>query len=452
MFILNQFNNKEIIIENFGPIDHCKVDLQKYIYVLIGAQASGKSTLCKVIYFCRKIKDYFIEFFLDYQKFNLLNPNEYFNSFNKFLRTKFIGCFGTTKHMDKFMIKYVFDDAWISIILDEKGFVRFRYKNTLYHDMYGLMHSYIDSMKKLTDNEKKSYQMDFMDSIYATSRIQSKLKTAVTHLFCDDKDIIYIPAGRSLLSTLSEQLNNLSVAEIDLVMGEFINTIRATKSKFGSKIPEMVQNYTKMVNGQVNNHALEYAYKLIQDILKADYVSDIDGEKMYFDEKRWVKLMYGSSVQQESLWILLILFSIILEKRKAFVVIEEPEAHLFPMSQKAIVELIALFTNVTESQTIITTHSPYILTSLNLLIYSSKVENAKKYREESSVIPKMVRVTSQKYDAFYLPSEENNWMEKLTSIKDKETGLIDTEFIDKVSDVTNTALEKLIELEIKYDL
>ena len=214
----------------------------------------------------------------------------------------------------------------------------------------------------------------------------------------------------------------------------------------------MVQNYTKLINGQVNNHALEYAYKLIQEILKADYVSDIDGEKMYFDERHWVKLMYGSSGQQESLWILLILFSIILEKRKAFVVIEEPEAHLFPMSQKAIVELIALFTNVTGGQTIITTHSPYILTSLNLLIYSNKVENAKKYKEESSVIPKMVRVTAQKYDAFFIPSEENNWMEKLTSIKDKETGLIDTEFIDEVSDVTNTALEKLIELEIKYDL
>ena len=101
--------------------------------------------------------------------------------------------------------------------------------------------------------------------------------------------------------------------------------------------------------------------------MKADYVNDSDGEKIYFDEHHWVKLMYGSSGQQEALWILMLTLIIILENRRAFVVIEEPEAHLFPIAQKDMISLIALMVNATDSQVIITTHSPYILTSLSLI-------------------------------------------------------------------------------------
>ena len=106
-----------------------------------------------------------------------------------------------------------------------------------------------------------------------------------------------------MLATMSEQLHDFSIADMDLTMQEFINLIRNTKNKFGSKIPDMVKNYTKTVRGQINNNALDMAYDLIKSIFKADYTSENDGEKIYFDERHWVKLMYGSSGQQEVLWI-----------------------------------------------------------------------------------------------------------------------------------------------------
>ena len=144
---------------------------------------------------------------------------------------------------------------------------------------------------------------------------------------------------------MSEQLQDVSVDEMDLTMQEFIRLIRTTRSKFGSKIPEMVKVYTKTVKGQINNNALDHAYRLIKRILKADYTSESDGEKIYFDDSHWVKLMYGSSGQQEALWILMLAFSIILEKRDAYFIIEEPEAHLFPIAQKDMVSLISLMSN-----------------------------------------------------------------------------------------------------------
>ena len=55
----------EIIIRNFGPVREAKVDLNKNFQIFIGAQASGKSTICKVVYFCQKIRDYTLDFLID---------------------------------------------------------------------------------------------------------------------------------------------------------------------------------------------------------------------------------------------------------------------------------------------------------------------------------------------------------------------------------------------------
>ena len=44
-------NRNEIVIQNFGPVKNAEIDLNKNFQIYIGAQASGKSTICKVIYF-----------------------------------------------------------------------------------------------------------------------------------------------------------------------------------------------------------------------------------------------------------------------------------------------------------------------------------------------------------------------------------------------------------------
>ena len=48
---------KRIVIDNFAAISNLELTLDKKMHVVIGAQASGKSTVSKLIYFCRKIKD-----------------------------------------------------------------------------------------------------------------------------------------------------------------------------------------------------------------------------------------------------------------------------------------------------------------------------------------------------------------------------------------------------------
>lgn len=430
----------EIIIQDFGPVREAKIDLNKNFQIYIGAQASGKSTICRVVYFCKKIRDYTLDFLMNEQQFTENHKNEYLNNYFKYLTKQFMGCFGKTKHMQKFRIKYLFENKRISIFLNKDGYVRFSFDEILKEELSELIDETADMFLDKFDNEVVS----IMDNIKAIAVMKKHLNEKLISIFENERDIIYIPAGRSLLATMSEQLQDVSVDEMDLTMQEFILLIRTTKNKFGTKIPEMVRDYTKTVKGQVNNSALDQAYELIKKILRADYTSENDGEKIYFDEYHWVKLMYGSSGQQEALWIVMLAFAIILEKKKSFIVIEEPEAHLFPTAQKDIISLISLMVNSTNSKVVITTHSPYILTSTNILLYSDKVESAH-VKHEKTIIPKGFRVDFNSFVAYKVGDFESS----IESLLDVESHMINTDYIDEVSSITNEELDVLIDMEIQ---
>lgn len=51
-----------MIIESFGVLKKVDVCLDKKLLTVIGPQAAGKSTFGKVVYFCRKIRDYLSDY------------------------------------------------------------------------------------------------------------------------------------------------------------------------------------------------------------------------------------------------------------------------------------------------------------------------------------------------------------------------------------------------------
>ena len=341
--------------------------------------------------------------------------------------------------MRPFEIKYCFGDHEVQITLKE-GYVYFNFSE----DLRGRLRSILGKVYDMRNQ-------DGIDSVFeqwnGLQMMGAQFRSYLEKVFLNEKEVIYIPAGRSLLATLSEQLQDFSLAEMDLTMQDFITLIRRTKKQFGSKFPEVIDEYTKTVERRIDRKAVDEAYRLIREILKAEYISDTDGEKMYFDSHHWVKLMYSSSGQQEVLWILLLLFLLILQKKSAFVVIEEPEAHLFPIAQRAVVQLISLMANVTASSVLITTHSPYILTSANVLLYSNQVESEK----SNQIIRKNLRISGDIFDAYKVvyKDEQGSLVE---SIFDPKEALIDTEYIDEVSGITNREFDQLIEVSIANDM
>ena len=176
--------------------------------------------------------------------------------------------------------------------------------------------------------------------------------------------------------------------------------------------------------------------ELKKRILKGEYKWDKKNNKDFIsiNNEQNIPIEYGSSGQQESVWILNLLTMILKENIKTFLIIEEPEAHLFPNAQWELVKLISLVINTTKSEIIITTHSPYILSSFNLLKYASKVEKD----ENDGIIKNYFRISDDNIAAFKLQNG------KSIDIIGENEDFIKSEEIDGISEYINEKFEELL--------
>lgn len=438
---------QHIIIKRFGPIKEIDVDLDKSLEVIIGPQASGKSTFSKTVYFCKKIRDYFLQYLDNIMSTEFYYTDELYVGFLKYIRRPFLGYFGTTKHMERFEIHYDYEKEtkrYVSIVLEDH-YAKFSFSSALKEDICNMIREAVTVAGK---SESLSFSVDFLEQASFITRARRR----VQYIFKDDNMLLYIPAGRNLLATLPDgiipkgtslanhwdQGNGVDITQTDLITQEFVQYIRNMRASFGSRLEEIVQNYLKTVKGQIRNQDVDLACQLIHDILRADYVFDRDGEKLFYDNEHWVKLMFGSSGQQEIVWALNIIFLAILKNEKTFLVFEEPESHLFPDSQEKIAQLVALMLYSSKSQAIITTHSPYMLTAFNLLLYSGAEEKGSK--EEEAVVRKEYRVAPGALGAYFISAETG----RLKKIISKKRGLIDALQIDGISENINERMEKIL--------
>lgn len=120
-------------------------------------------------------------------------------------------------------------------------------------------------------------------------------------------------------------------------------------------------------------------------------------------------------------------------------IVEEPEQNLFPTSQQKVINSLLEYNNtVKENKLIISTHSPYILTSLNNSIFAKEV--FEKTGKEIEAYDQNRRVAYADVSAFKF--EDGN----IISIKDEETRLIAADAIDSCSAEINSNFDKLLDL------
>ena len=105
--------------------------------------------------------------------------------------------------MQKFRITYLFDEKKIEICLNNDGYVRFSFNDILKMEIYSLIEEASDMFLNRLNNEVAS----IMDNITAIGVMKRHLTEVLFSIFKNEAEIIYIPAGRSLLATMSEQLH-----------------------------------------------------------------------------------------------------------------------------------------------------------------------------------------------------------------------------------------------------
>ena len=193
----------------------------------------------------------------------------------------------------------------------------------------------------------------------------------------------------------------------------------------------------------------------VEKIMKGKYVADQFGEKIVFENGQYVYLEYGSSGQKEVIRILQDILISTAEGQKTFRVIEEPESHLFPLAQKLLVESLIYMKNINpHNQLIITTHSPYVLTALNNLLFASRVINKNSEHETAvnALIPAILHINPNDFTAyslgnsFFADDVDNKYWE---SIFNERTGTIRQNYLDTVSDLLGRDFNVLYSLHVQ---
>lgn len=441
-------------IETLGPLRNIEIAVQPFMF-FIGPQASGKSTISKAVYFFKSLRDdlyLFVRDAIEKEDFD-----KHLGAYAKIIRNKFVEMWGPTFHLSELGVKYTYnqtvgkkqgrfesyhtdDDKSIELSLNEKGYVNVNFSKTFREDFLFI----IEEAKKFVSGKTDFPKLSTAEIEAEEREFYTRLRQYTNKLFDDDRDFLFIPAGRSILATLSDQLQNIHPHSLDFTMHHFIKKINYSKKSFNKDFEQLIVEKKQLSSEKIDFDKVNFAKKIIKDILKGEYLFDKEGEKIYYDEEKYTKINFSSSGQQEAIWILLLSFLLILEKRKVFVVVEEPEAHLYPEAQKQIVDLMTLLANTQGNQMIITTHSPYILASVNNLIYAHKVahnEEKKLYQTVEERINPYLWLDSANVGAFFV--EKNH----IKNIFDDQVLSIATEAIDSASRLINEDYNFLFEID-----
>lgn len=168
-------------------------------------------------------------------------------------------------------------------------------------------------------------------------------------------ETVYIPAGRSMITLLSDQLPvlftdpNRQLPALDYCTNAYIHGILSLRQSFANGLEGLLKQEIETTDKHLNLPVLKHMMQLTEKILKARYCYRASEEQLLLDVDETVKSIkvnFASSGQQETVWALNLLFYYLLEDKPSCIILEEPEAHLYPDSQKYMAEALGTFANV----------------------------------------------------------------------------------------------------------
>lgn len=317
-------------VQNFVCLQDVDVELNDITF-FIGEQASGKSLLCKLYFYFREILSNILERAivenLDINTYRIECFKAFGNIFPRELWEK-----------QNFLLELIINEELIITVrqlLDEQILI----------DTSPIFDRKFLSLKTDFMKEKQRAKIIEIDEVFLFRNIVAQ--NLANDIF---ESVTYIPSGRAFFAAIADNLFALTSQNIEI--DTFLKS-------FG-------KNYEAAKNAKIR--PMDEVSRLMRSILKGDIL--IDEKSAWLVSQNIPRpLAYTSSGQQEALPLLLVLchlmdLSVLWGSHS--IVIEEPEAHLFPTAQKAIVDLLFYVRHYGQAKKLlITTHSPYILSCAN---------------------------------------------------------------------------------------
>jgi len=446
-----------LVVKNFGPIKDAELDLRN-VNVFIGPQASGKSTLAKLYQICRA-------------PLKFCKSNTTFGD-------------GDLESEDSILFLQELKKYNIDSFLSDSSYIKF---TSITHSI-----EYSKGIFKLTRvflsiEKELNLFVEKNDVEKANEFVETYLRPLFSSIFMFETFVEKENVRSGVLAAILKTRGKLDISDILKLKDKIIkleiallnnSTYIPTERLF---IPIIMKSVLNLIANDVPipkhilNFGVEYE-KAINDIHGID-ISFLDKNLKFKNINGIPKLFYKSgesillSQSASGIQSLIPLLSVIeagVNKRPSNLsyIIEEPELNLFPKAQYSLIKHLERKRQDGEIDNtyshLYTTHSPYILSSFNNMLYAfkkaKKIELETKKQYQRINFDAILGGVKDEYDDLTKILPKENWLNPdnfnaytikdgtAIQIFDRELGLIRDNVIDEASDEMNDDFERLLDI------
>ena len=396
-----------IQIRNIGPITDTGIITLTSVMLVIGKQSSGKSTFLKILCFCRWM-----------EKLIMVSDEEAISQYTHNL--KFL------KNMKQF---HRFNDSYFSS------------SSSIYYEGDTITITMENILSDVKIRRKPEFE---------TVRYNTKLS--------------FIPSERNLVSVIKNIDQSYRSAESD-VLFNYIFEWGEAKDSYTVEHPKRLSftdnieyindggndlirliGEDKMIPAYYASSGVQSAMPL--DVM-ADYFTNLVGKNASVSKRDLAKTLARYRGKDKELTNeMLKSISNKMKYQSVQLFIEEPEQNLYPDSQRNLtINLVCALKKAMpkgreDSMLVMTTHSPYILSTLNVLIAEAyAMETMPKSDKLQNIVNKACLFPSFAYSAYYIQEDG-----KFEDIIDKDITMISGNELDGVSDWVDDRIARINEV------
>ncbi|WP_374383589.1 AAA family ATPase [Thermomonas sp.] len=414
-------------VSDFSCIKNAEIELSD-LTVLIGPSASGKSVISKLTYFFNSLLA---------DQFYAIEDRKSLDSFKDLVKERFKEWFPVSAWgAKKFCIEFEAGSYQVRI-------TRIEYRKKLGENIRVWFSGYFEDQfraaTELVEAAQASSDAIEGQPLEAFWKIRESVNDGLQrHLGRDFHELqTFIPAGRSFFTSVGKSIAAFEHGRIlDPLTVRFGRFYAALKER-GSWHYGREDSDPKWVNR-------------LNDLMSGKLVSERSSEYLHAPDGRKIPLSALSSGQQELMPLVLAIrnraATHMTRRFQQLIYIEEPEAHLFPSAQSALVEAFGNLLGMAKGRTrlFITTHSPYVLAKVNNLIKAKQVAGAKRskrYAAVDNIVPDQNWIDGSKVHAYALDNGS------LVRIQDLSDGLIEASYLDDVSGDIAQEFSRILSVE-----
>lgn len=371
--------NERLTVKSFGPVRELNITFKK-VTLFIGDQGTGKSCVAKLFSMFKWLEKVLIQ-----KKYK----RNYFEQYNRFL----------TKLCSYHRIEsFIQQDSYL------------RYESNLYDFVYS------DGSFRIHDKNEDG----------GLFRANGANATGLSK-------IMYVPAERSIVSVAENKTKLLKELpdSSETFSDEFVNAKKFFKSGYELPFEGLHFEYDSLnevgwISGGDYKVRLINASSGIQSSLPmcmvSEYLSKIiaDREEVKLTkeekdklEKRVAEIMQDNDISDSIKDMMIRQLSSANRYDRFINIVEEPELNLFPQSQMEVLRsLVAINSSSEQNMLVLTTHSPYSLAILNMLVMGAKVYQRASEADRAeieSILPHRYHLNENDVAAYRLSSKEEDY-------------------------------------------